>query len=319
MRVWRWCLAIVCSLGLAATAQAQTAITLDALRVELWPEYDQAAVLVILSGTLPPSVILPAEVTLTIPGNATVFAAAVQDANQGLLNATFSTTRQADKTLVKLTATTSAFQLEYYDSSLKIVGAARTFAWRWQADYAAQQVTLRVQEPVGATDLTTTPALQPTGVGDLGLAYREGNLGPVAAGQALTLDMSYTKSSPQLSADAIGAAQPTAPAASAPANPASSTTPIILLAILAAGIVLGSIGLWRLRQRTAASRRRGRRRRQPSGAQPQSPPPPVKQLAAPPAPKPSAAPAPKRFCTQCGQPLQPGDRFCRTCGAQTAS
>ena len=319
MRVWRWCLAIVCSLGLAATARAQTAITLDALRVELWPEYDQAAVLVILAGVLPPNVILPAEVTLTIPGNATVFAAAVQDANQGLLNATFSTTRQGDKTLVKLTATTSAFQLEYYDSSLKIVGAARTFAWRWQADYAAQQVTLRVQEPVGATNLTTTPALQPTGVGDLGLAYRESQLGPVAAGQALSLDLSYTKSSPQLSADAIGAAQPTAPPSSAPASPASSTTPIILLAVLAAGIVLGSIGLWRLRQRTAASRRRGRNPRPPSKPHPQSPPPPVKQPAAPPAPKPSAAPAPKRFCTQCGQPLQPGDRFCRACGAQTAS
>ncbi len=209
MRVWRWCLAIVCSLGLATTARAQTAITLDALRVELWPEYDQAAVLVILSGTLPASVIVPAEVTLTIPGNATVFAAAVQDANQGLLNATFSTTRQADKTLVKLTATARTFQLEYYDSSLKIVGAARTFAWQWQADYAAQQVTLRVQEPVGAANLATTPALQPTGAGDLGLSYREANLGPIAAGQALTLNLSYTKSSPQLSADAIGVTQPT--------------------------------------------------------------------------------------------------------------
>jgi hypothetical protein len=303
------------------TARAQTAITLDALRVELWPEYDQAAVLVILAGVLPPSVIVPAEVTLTIPGNATVFAAAVQDANQGLLNATFSTTRQADKTLVKLTATTRAFQLEYYDSSLQIVGAARTFAWQWQADYAAQQVTLRVQEPAGAANLATTPGLQPTGAGDLGLSYREANLGPIAAGQALTLNLSYTKSSPQLSADAIGATQPTP--SPAPTDAASPNTPIILLAFLAAGIVLGTIGLWRLRQRTAAARRRGRNPRPPAKPHPQSSPAPAPKPPAAPAPtparKPPAAPAPKRFCTQCGQPLQPGDRFCRACGAQTAS
>ena len=171
-------------------------------------------------------------------------------------------------------ATARAFQLEYYDSSLTIVGSARTFAWQWQAAYAAQQVNPRFQEPVGATNLATTPALPPTGAGDLGLAYREGKLGAVTAGKMRTLDLSYTKSSPQLSVDAIGAVPPAAtPAPSAPANAATPTTPVAILVILAAGIVVGAIGLWQLRQRAAASRRRGRNPRPPSKPHPQSPPP----------------------------------------------
>jgi len=316
MRLLRWWLAIVCSLSLSANVQAQSALTLTSWHIELWPEYDQPAVLVILAGVLPPTVILPAELTLTIPGTATVFAAAVKDANDGLLNAAFSTTPVGAQTQVKLTATASAFQLEYYDDNLAINNSTRSFTWQWQADYAAQQVTVRVQEPAGASQVRTTPALQTTGAGDLGLIYQEGNLGAVAAGQPLTLALSYTKSSSQLSADAIGAARPAA--TPAPANSSAAgllATPVTIVAILAAAVVVAALGWWGVRQRAATSRRRRRSSRPPSKPRPPSPQtaPPGQQAVAPP----RAAPAPPRFCTQCGQPLQPGDRFCRACGAPT--
>lgn len=320
MRILRWWLAIVCSLSLSANVQAQSALTLTSWHIELWPEYDQSAVLVILAGTLPPTVILPAEVTLTIPGTATVFAAAVKDANDGLLNATFSTTPAGAQTQVKLTATASTFQLEYYDNNLAINNTTRSFTWQWQADYAAQQVTVRVQEPAGASQVRTTPALQTTGAGDLGLIYQEGNLGAVTAGQPLTLALSYTKSSSQLSVDAIGAARPAA--TPAPANPSAAgllATPVTIVAILAAAVIVAALGWWGMRQRAATSRRRrGRSPRPPAKPRPPSPQaaPPGQQAVVPP---PRAAPAPQRFCTQCGQPLQPGDRFCRACGAPISS
>lgn len=49
----------------ATVVLGQTAITLQSLEVELWPDYDREAVLVLLTGTLSSSQSLP--VTLTIP------------------------------------------------------------------------------------------------------------------------------------------------------------------------------------------------------------------------------------------------------------
>ena len=61
--------ALLCLLLLlpASWAQAQTAVTLQALDVELWPDYDESAVLVLLTGTLAANTPLPVTVTLPLP------------------------------------------------------------------------------------------------------------------------------------------------------------------------------------------------------------------------------------------------------------
>ena len=61
-RAGRWLLVALAALGLlrGALASAQTEVAVQALTIELWPEYDQPSVLVILRATLDPAVPLPA-------------------------------------------------------------------------------------------------------------------------------------------------------------------------------------------------------------------------------------------------------------------
>ena len=49
-----------------------TVTTLDQLTADIWPDYDQPSVLVLLTGTLPDDVAYPATITVPIPDDATV-------------------------------------------------------------------------------------------------------------------------------------------------------------------------------------------------------------------------------------------------------
>src|SRR5579859_1291847 len=55
---------VALGLGLARPAAAQSGVVFDALTIELWPEYDQPSMLVILRVTLAPATSLPASITL---------------------------------------------------------------------------------------------------------------------------------------------------------------------------------------------------------------------------------------------------------------
>ncbi|MBW1994611.1 MAG: hypothetical protein JRI77_09195, partial [Deltaproteobacteria bacterium] len=59
--------------------------TIDSLLVELWPDYDKASVLVLLTGALPPDTRLPASVTLPLPKTAQLNAIARIDAGDGMM------------------------------------------------------------------------------------------------------------------------------------------------------------------------------------------------------------------------------------------
>jgi hypothetical protein len=56
---------------------------IDALDIEIWPDYDRASVLVLLTGTLPGDTRLPASVTLPLPEVARLNAVARIDSKDG--------------------------------------------------------------------------------------------------------------------------------------------------------------------------------------------------------------------------------------------
>src|SRR5690606_4323832 len=61
-------LALLLSAAILPSAAAQTpSAALASLAVELWPDYDRPAVLVLLTGALPASAPLPATVTIPVP------------------------------------------------------------------------------------------------------------------------------------------------------------------------------------------------------------------------------------------------------------
>lgn len=290
----------------AIPAQAQTGIRLASLHIDLWPEFDQPSMLVILDGVLRPDVALPAAITVRLPsGVESPNAVAMRDASGQLVDASYTTSRMDDTLAVVVTAEFPEFRVEYYDARLSLAGSARSFAFQWSPEYGVDSATVRVQEPVGARQMAFEPALASSGAADFGLNYYGGSLGPLAAGQAVTLQLSYTKADARLSVESVSASAPVGAPAAAP-QPASASFPWPVALAAGGGLLIGG-GVYYWNQRRAARSkvkshpRRHRARAAPSAAAV------VERQRLP-----SAA----RFCTQCGQALLTGDRFCRNCGAR---
>jgi hypothetical protein len=295
----------LCAFALPAQAQSE-AIALASLQIELWPEFDKPATLVILAGRLESAVALPAEVTVRLPAaSGGPFAVATRSASDELTNAPYTTTLSGGQILVTFQTDLADFHVEYYDPALTITGQARDYSFSWTTDYAVRDAAIRVQEPVDTTNLTADPALTPAGPGDYGLNYYISTLGALNAGQTVSLHLSYSKSSSALSSTVATSPTPAQVSKGAPLIDATS----LGVGAGAAAVVLVLTGgaYWYVQNRRqwqgGKSRNAGRNtaRHRPRR--------PGQDVAA------SSQVLPASFCPQCGQRLQPGDLFCRQCGA----
>jgi double zinc ribbon protein len=347
-RQLRWAWALAALLAAVApgvgpwpvAAAAQPAPALATLRISLWPEFDRQAVLVILDGSLTPGTALPAEVSLRMPAAAgQPNAAAFHAADGSLLTAAYTTALAGSDLIVTLSTESLDFRLEYYDTALAINGDRRTFSFRWTTDYATMATAVRVQQPVGAREFATIPALTASGAGEYGLDYYEGDLGALAVGQAVQVTISYRKAGASLSNDTVGVA-PVATAAAPPIAGGASTPTLLAAAGLGVALAAAVTFIFMRGRRTArpAAARRRTARRQPGR------PATRRESAAPAASAASrreaalddeieAAVAQRRAgtedkieaaatqrrlgvhaCGQCGAKVMPDDRFCPQCG-----
>jgi hypothetical protein len=280
---------------------AQTEVTrLAELGVELWPDYDRPAVLVLLTGALPADAALPATLTIPVPPDADINAVASFSETGALMSDVDYT---AENGLLTLTTPANRFRVEYY-VPYTINGNEYAFTFEWASDLAIDQMMAVVQQPLAATDIRITPAPAGSAERGDGLTYHTLPTRAVGANEPVTIEVAYTVEAPVLSAPSQEL-----PAATAVASPAAETaasdgiSPWWLAA--AAGVLLLIGGAWYLGQRQG---RTASRARKPQPARP----------AKPGAPKAAAPPkdASTRYCHNCGRAAQPGDTFCRHCGTQ---
>jgi hypothetical protein len=260
-------------------------------------------------------------------------AVAIVGADGNLLTASYTTNPTGDDIIVSFAANSLSFRLEYYDPALVMQGSARTYTFTWTTDYPVAAAALRVQQPSGATGLAAEPPLVDVGVADYGLRYWESSLGALAAGQTVSLALSYTKADSTLSANAVGAAPAAAAAPDAAAGLSAGPNLPLIIAVAVLGLALAGVGVFAYVRSSRVPPGRSARGRRPrrAAARVSAPRPPAgatarrpeqssrasaPAAAARPQPAPTAAlEAEPAFCTQCGQRRQPGDRFCRQCGA----
>ena len=295
------CLALIGGALALRPASAQAPLRLASMAVSFWPEYDRPTMLVILDGELEPAATLPASLSVRIPARAgQPHAVATTGTTGELLAADYTTQADGDDIIVMFQAQSLGFRVEYYDPALVLDDEARQFSFDWRTDYAIDATVVRVQEPVGARDLAGEPALTSLGAGADGLNYHETSWGALQPGDRASLHLSYAKTGNALTAEAVGA-EPV-PQSVPPATASNTTWPWIAGGVVLA-VAAGGAGVYALRRsrRLAPARasHRSRRRSSPGQRRPAQP----------------AASGPARFCTQCGQALVAGDRFCRNCGA----
>lgn len=266
--------------GLAGAAKG--APWLESLQVEIWPEYDRPAVLVILKGEIAADVALPADLSLRIPASTGGPAAVAYAAAKAgpLLNLPYE--RSAADRFVKLRFTVPEryFHVEFYDP-LATGAPERSYTYLWPGDLELGALRVVVQEPAAARGISIQPDLGPWSTGTDGLRYGAADLGPAPKGTSRSVEIRYAKSDPRTSAEIVKSG---ALPASAPAVTSSEAQGAFRLFLASAAFALLVVGaslvyfLW-WRRRARAS---------------------------------------ENFCGKCGNALAAGDRFCPKCGAPRA-
>jgi hypothetical protein len=283
---------------------AQSQVTLPAVEVDLWPEYDDPGVLVIYRLTLPSTVSLPAQVNLRIPATAgPPNAVAVRQPDGSLMNANYTQQPQGTWNQLSITAASPEVQVEYYDPSIQKDGQKRQYTYQWPGDHEVQALTIQVQQPWDAKGLQISPNDFGNGqqAGD-GLLYYTENIGSVPAGPPFEIQIGYEKPSDTLSVTKVQQANPVN------AQPITATSPVSfnqylpwLLAFLGAALIVGG-GIWFIlnRRQTSTTKAQQRARHKPAST------------------KVGTMPAEEGYiyCHQCGRRAAPGDRYCRDCGAE---
>lgn len=253
------------------------------LQIEFWPEYDRpSAALVILRGEIAGDVPLPAPMSVRIPaasgGPAAVAYASTAGGN--LLSLKVDRRDASDFITLKFHTPERFIQIEFYDPLL-ISGPDRRYSYLWMGDVAAERLSLIVQEPATASDLSVQPDLEAAGLGPDGLRYRSSELGVFQAGKRLEVKVRYSKTDPRTSLEIVKPENPQSPAV-----PSVGPSKTELAIWLVSGVAVLGFGAW------AAMRWRSGR----------------KSVSAP-------QPGGAEFCRKCGAPSAPGDRFCSKCGA----
>jgi len=305
MRKWLCLLALVAYLATTLAAafflpvgvRAQGGARFSAVEIDLWPEFDRPAVLVIQHFTLASDIVLPAGLTVRIPAQATVNAVASKEVGGALVNIDYDRQIQGDWALISLSAASRDIQIEYYDTLIQ-QGATRQYVFLWPGDYAVDSFAVQFQMPIEASDLQAKPTLPNSSVGADGLTYYTSEFGSLAVEQTFTLEVTYQKATDTLSAPSLNL-QPAE-------NPANATGRVTwtqyvpwVLGIL--GVILILFGLvagvlyWQSRWRNSGgvTRQRHASRREKTGGQSE-----------------------EIYCHQCGRRAQPGDLFCRACGTR---
>jgi hypothetical protein len=286
--VWSW---------RATAVNAQTAATeIETMTIDLWPDYDQESVLVLLTGTLPPTVALPAVVTIPLPADADLHVVARISQENNMVD---DIAYEVGENGVTFTTPDARFRVEYY-MPYTVEGSQRTFTYTWLASESVIQLELAVQEPLAATNMVTDPEAATVMVDSRdGLTYHILPVQPVPAAIPYVTTITYTMSEPTLTVNQ--AAPIVAAPATVPATIETAVSPTnwpLILGILGGGLILLAL-VWQLATKQA---------------QKKITPSPYSKSARPQTASPKVSATKARFCHQCGEPLVEGDNFCRKCG-----
>lgn len=176
------------------------------LEIDMRPEFDQPGVLVVYHMVLTSDTRLPATMTVRIPRRAEQPSqvAWVDPVDASMTSVPYTTVLNGD--WIEVTFTTSAYEVnfEYYDPDLSIDGQnVRNFQFNWAGDFAVSNLSLYIQQPVGATDMQILPGLGDAQVGENGIVYYYSRLGEVDQATVFSIRLSYKKTDTNLSIEQL--------------------------------------------------------------------------------------------------------------------
>jgi hypothetical protein len=288
---WLFLPLLLALLTVSVTANAQTGVTLDALNVQLWPEFDQPAMLVIYDFTLAEGTSLPLNINLRIPTDATLIAVAYAPSGN-LLNVPYQEPVEQDgwQVVTVTIDTVAVYHIEYY-APLTRADSQREFLYLWPGDYAVGNLTVSVKVPVDTTEYSTDPQMRITTTAENGQTTLEWGASNLEAGEQLPIKLTYTKTSDRLGISDQPLETGIVDESTEGRISLSNYLPYILGGLGILLILTGGLYFWQTSKgRSGPRQRRHAREEESDGGD--------------------------VYCHQCGKRAQPADRFCRTCGTR---
>lgn len=200
----------LCSTLLIAAAPRQTDPDLfpplAILEIDIRPEFDQPGVLVVYHMVLTSDTRLPATMSVCIPRQVSQPSkvAWVDPVDGSMTNVPYQTVLSGD--WVEVTFTTSAYEVnfEYHDPNLTVDDQnLRSYQYAWSGDYAVSNLSIYIQQPVGATDMQISPGLGDPQTGENGIVFYYSRLGEVDQSTVFSIRMTYTKTDSNLSIEQL--------------------------------------------------------------------------------------------------------------------
>lgn len=282
-------------------AQTSTpdSLAIQELQVRVMPEFDDPRVLVIVQGRMAGAESGRATwpITFRVPQGAQINQTAVMDVTTGQTDARPFQTQPdpADPRwlLVSYTLDSAHFFYEYYDDPLPDL-PEKQFTFTFNSPQPVDRLMLEVQQPLKATQWQLEPPADSTRLDSaFGFTYHRYERQALAANQELSIAIRYTKTDPAPSVSREQLAAGSNSSSTEPAVEDSGNTPTWVIALVG-GAGLVSLALFGL-----AVRPKGKGSR------------PRQELA-------GGKPANAGYCTQCGEGLRPGARFCHACGQEVS-
>jgi len=270
------------------TGYAQkTAKSLDALVIDLWPDYDRASVLFLLTGSLPANTKLPATVTLPFPDKAQLNAIARIDNRDGNMKDDILSSPAPGE--ISFITPNLRFRLEYY-LPYAVNNLQRSFDFVWSADITVDNLQLNIQQPLSASSLTAEPAAINIVTRTDGFVYHTYPTRTVRSGQQLVVNVTYEMTSAKLSAESPSLQYPDEQTTG---SSAGSTVDLgINWAFVIGGLIIFAALAWQI-----VSRRPSVRNRKPFEARVEFQ-------------------SQTNFCQNCGESVDENNKFCGECGRE---
>jgi hypothetical protein len=279
-------------LAFPISVSAQGDAALSFVTVQLWPEYDQPSMLVIVDFQPAADTSLPVTLNFRIPSDANLIAVAADAGGGQFLNVPYGEPAvEGEYQVFSMTVDVNQpYRFEYYQP-LSFNGDQRLYSYLWDNGYAVNEFRYIFLEPLDATSLELDPQYQSQETSN-GLNYYGSAPVALAAGEQYSLTINYKKTTDTLVAQAqtVQIAEPINEDTPGRVSLANSL-PYIIGAL---GVIMIAGGLvyyfqWG-RSTSGKTRRRAHSHVENTGT--------------------------SVYCPQCGSRAKPSDRFCRTCGAR---
>lgn len=285
-------------------SESSADLSIQRLRIQVMPEFDDPRVLVIIQGRLAvPNTAFPLSATFRVPRGAQINQMATMDMATGV-TAPQSFDAQPDSkdsrwSFVTYTLNSAHFFYEYYYHPL-IGETDKQFTFTFISPQHVEDLLLEVQQPLAATDFTLDPPATVARFDEaMSFTYHQFNIGALAAGEETSVTVNYTKTDPEpsLTREEVTAMMGSVPPETPPpveASRARSTVPTWVFVL--GGVTLAVAGgfMWHRAQ---------------SGSAFQVPMTPAAKT-----PEPPQASESPGLCSQCSATLKASARFCHVCG-----